>query len=176
MSFFCCWNKRDRADKPVQVGANSRCLLPDDILLSLYQLKEWRFETLSPSYSYPYQSKNNVKDSPTFNNPTLSDQFESNPGYQAVHVMGMLPAGVVAHTVTNDTAAICSLTGVSPEDILLSVTEGQLYRPGHFVAVSRDTKQVLLSIFHAFTLCDWALFASIPRFTLCANGYVLIRF
>jgi len=67
-------------------------------------------------------------------------------GYQALRFLGITAPSKGRFSLTSDKEAIEALTGVSREDIALLHCDGEIYRPGHYVAVSRIHQKVVIAI------------------------------
>jgi hypothetical protein len=67
-------------------------------------------------------------------------------GWQACHFLGIVPESG-RFGMTSDRACVVQLCGLaSDDDVLLLEQAGELYRPGHFVALCRERRQVVVAV------------------------------
>eukprot|EP00516_Mucochytrium_quahogii_P000822 CAMPEP_0203763376 /NCGR_PEP_ID=MMETSP0098-20131031/16094_1 /ASSEMBLY_ACC=CAM_ASM_000208 /TAXON_ID=96639 /ORGANISM=" , Strain NY0313808BC1" /LENGTH=535 /DNA_ID=CAMNT_0050658131 /DNA_START=1211 /DNA_END=2818 /DNA_ORIENTATION=- len=100
-------------------------------------------------------------------------------GYQALIFLGIKHETAV-HKVLTHKSAITALTGTPEEDVIVLEHDGEMYRPGHYVAINHAHKHVVVSIRGTMRLqdvlvdlvCEQEEFTSIYDGDEVANGKV----
>mmetsp|Transcript_17529 Transcript_17529/g.34463 ORF Transcript_17529/g.34463 Transcript_17529/m.34463 type:complete len:696 (+) Transcript_17529:169-2256(+) len=67
-------------------------------------------------------------------------------GHHALHFLGIAGPGTSRWSMKGDKAAIRGVTGIPEDDIIILHQGSEMYRPGHFVAVSHISRKVIISI------------------------------